>query len=50
MFRTLWEDEEGLTTVEYILLLALLAFAAIAVWAVVGGTNEPSSTAAAPSG
>jgi Flp pilus assembly pilin Flp len=35
--RTLWQDEEGLTTVEYALLLALLVVAALAVWTTFGG-------------
>ena len=35
--RTLWLDEEGLTTVEYALLLALLVVAALAVWTTFGG-------------
>jgi len=29
MFKQLWKDEEGLTTVEYALLLALVALFAI---------------------
>jgi Flp pilus assembly pilin Flp len=36
MFKTLWTDEEGLTTVEYALLLALVAIAAIAAWTTLG--------------
>ncbi|NPV46549.1 MAG: Flp family type IVb pilin [Armatimonadetes bacterium] len=32
----LWRDEEGLTTVEYALLLALLAVAAVAAWGDLG--------------
>jgi Flp pilus assembly pilin Flp len=31
-----WADEEGLTTVEYALLLALLVVAAVAVWSLFG--------------
>ncbi len=31
-----WKDEEGLTTVEYALLLALVAIAAIAAWKLLG--------------
>jgi len=30
--KGLWSDEDGLTTVEYALLLALLVVAAIGVW------------------
>jgi Flp pilus assembly pilin Flp len=30
--RTLWYDEEGVTTVEYALILALVAIVAIAAW------------------
>jgi Flp pilus assembly pilin Flp len=33
-----WGDEEGLTTVEYALLLALLVVAALATWAAFGNT------------
>lgn len=32
MVKGLWNDEDGLTTVEYALLLALLVVAAIGVW------------------
>lgn len=35
--RRLIGDEEGLTTVEYALLLALLVAAAIGTWAALGG-------------
>jgi len=37
MLKTLYHDEEGLTTVEYALLLALLVVAAITVWTTFGG-------------
>ena len=37
MFK-LWNDEEGLTTVEYALLLALLVVAALATWTTFGST------------
>ena len=33
----IWSDEEGLTTVEYALLLALLVVAALTVWTTFGG-------------
>ena len=36
--RKFWADEEGLTTVEYALLLALLVVAALATWATFGAT------------
>ena len=36
--RELWKDEEGLTTVEYALLLALVVVAGIAAWQGLGGT------------
>jgi pilus assembly protein Flp/PilA len=44
MFRKLWTDEEGLTTVEYALLLALVAIAAITAWSTLG--SRVSSTVA----
>ncbi len=50
MFKKLWKGEEGLTTVEYALLLALVAIAAITAWATLGshtsevtGTKPPAS-------
>ena len=36
MAKGLWNDEDGLTTVEYALLLALLVVAAIGVWTAFG--------------
>ena len=45
--KGLWHDEEGLTTVEYALLLALLVVAALSVWTTFGGTVK---TAVATSG
>ena len=41
-FKTIWADEEGLTTVEYALLMALLVVAAIAVWTTFGGKVKES--------
>jgi Flp pilus assembly pilin Flp len=38
MIKKLWKDEEGLTTVEYALLLALLVVAALTVWTTFGAT------------
>ncbi len=37
MLEMLYRDEDGLTTVEYALLLALLVVAAIGVWTAFGG-------------
>ena len=34
----LWRDEAGLTSVEYALLLVLVAIAAITAWTMLGGT------------
>ncbi len=36
--KRFWADDEGLTTVEYALLLALLVVAAIGIWKTFGGT------------
>jgi pilus assembly protein Flp/PilA len=36
MLQQIWMDEEGLTTVEYALLLALVAIAAITAWTTLG--------------
>jgi len=36
MLKMLWQDEGGLTTVEYALLLALVAIAAISAWSALG--------------
>ncbi len=36
MFKTLWKDEEGLTTVEYALLLVLVVIVAITAWTTLG--------------
>ncbi|MHB8996332.1 MAG: Flp family type IVb pilin [Armatimonadota bacterium] len=48
MFKQLWKDEEGLTTVEYALLLALVAIAAITAWSTLG-TRVSSTVATATS-
>ena len=40
--KSIWTDEEGLTTVEYALLMALLVVAAIAVWTTFGGKVKES--------
>ena len=44
--RELWKDEEGLTTVEYALLLALVVVAGIAAWQGLGNTVENAVTGA----
>ncbi|MEI6500534.1 MAG: Flp family type IVb pilin [Armatimonadota bacterium] len=49
MFKMLWSDEEGLTTVEYALLLALVAIAAIAAWSTLGGRVSGTVTKATSS-
>lgn len=43
--KALWKDEEGLTTVEYALLLALVVVAGIAAWQGLGSTVENTVTA-----
>lgn len=51
MFKMLWNDEEGLTTVEYALLLALVAIAAITAWTTLGSrvsTTVSSATNSLP--
>jgi len=40
--KHMWADEEGLTTVEYALLMALLVVAAISVWTIFGGKVKQS--------
>ncbi len=40
--KGIWKDEEGLTTVEYALLMALLVVAAISVWTTFGGKVKES--------
>jgi len=42
--RELWKDEEGLTTVEYALLLALVVVAGIAAWQGLGTTVQSTVT------
>ena len=36
LLKSIWRDEDGLTTVEYALLLALVAIAAIVAWTTLG--------------
>ena len=40
--KHVWKDEEGLTTVEYALLMALLVVAAISVWTAFGAKVRES--------
>ena len=49
MFKMLWKDEEGLTTVEYALLLALVAIAAITAWSTLGTRVSSTVTKATSS-
>ena len=49
MFETLWRDEEGLTTVEYALLLALVAIAAVTAWTSLGQRTSNTVTVATSS-
>ena len=44
MLRRLWDEEEGLTTVEYALLLALVAIAAITAWTTLGNRVRTTVT------
>jgi len=47
--KSLWHDEDGLTTVEYALLLALVAVVAIAAWQTLGAAVKSKATTAAAS-
>jgi len=49
MLAKLWRDETGLTTVEYALLLALVAIAAITAWSTLGGRVSNTVTVATSS-
>ena len=49
MFTKLWKDEEGLTTVEYALLLALVAIAAITAWTTLGSRVSGTASTATSS-
>ena len=49
MFKMLWSDEEGLTTVEYALLLALVAIAALTAWTTLGTRVRSTVTKATSS-
>lgn len=49
MLKMLWKDEEGLTTVEYALLLALVAIAAITAWSTLGSRVSSTVSAATSS-
>lgn len=50
--RSLWKDEEGVTTVEYALILALVSIAAIIAWGKLGTevSNSATTTTAAIAG
>ncbi|MEN6546832.1 MAG: Flp family type IVb pilin [Armatimonadia bacterium] len=53
MLKSLWKDEEGLTTVEYALLLALVAIAAIGAWTTLGSRTSntvATATSSLPAG
>ncbi|MGI5819699.1 MAG: Flp family type IVb pilin [Armatimonadota bacterium] len=45
--RELWKDESGVTTVEYALLLAVVALAALAGYQLLGENVNATATAAA---
>lgn len=45
--RSLSTDDSGLTTVEYIIILALIAIAAIGAWNVFGGSIETQARGSA---
>ncbi len=47
--KALWTDEDGLTTVEYALLLALIAIAAITAWTTLGKQVKNAVTTASGS-
>ena len=42
--RKMWQDEEGLTTVEYALLLVLVVIAGITAWQTLGGSVSDKVT------
>jgi len=53
VLKTLWKDEEGLTTVEYALLLAIVAVSALVAWTALGSrvnANVSSAGTSLPSG
>lgn len=45
--KTLWTDEDGVTTVEYALLLAVLVVGAVSIWQALKTGIESGATAAA---
>ena len=49
LLKSLWRDEDGLTTVEYALLLALVAIAAIVAWTTLGSKVNNAVTNAGSS-
>ena len=46
MIKTLWHDEDGVTTVEYALLLAVLIVGAVAIWTGLRGSIGTAITGA----
>ena len=44
MLQTLWDDEEGLTTVEYAILLVLVSISAFTAWTALGSRSVPAVT------
>lgn len=42
MFRGLWSDEDGLSTIEYAILLTLIVASAVFAWQGLGATTENS--------
>jgi Flp pilus assembly pilin Flp len=49
MLGTLWKDEAGMTTVEYALLLVLVATTAVVAWTMLGGRVNGIASPAASS-
>ena len=47
--KSIWRDEDGLSTVEYALLLALVAIAAITAWTTLGTKVKNAVTNASSS-
>ena len=42
MIKALWQDERGMTSVEYALLLMLVVIASLTTWSLVGTTASAS--------
>ncbi len=45
MLRQLWRDESGLTTVEYALVLMVIAAVAVTAWTLLGAATSSSASA-----